>query len=280
MIVTIVSYAQEFTMEIGEQESVLDIKKRLGQFLQIPASSLTLFVSCWELLDGLDIEDYPIISYGTRIDLTVTPHFTAPSFTNPAAKIIHVTVKFPSKQFTIEVDRTETVIVKRYVTSYTQSLSFLDWQVIILQVSSLKDKIHIVDNTPIKRMQLYFSGIELADDFRNLNEYGIREFSEIVVFLKSINRAKDVAPVRKLCFLVQTSSSLFNGARIPVEIKDSCTISEMREGLQANKTLPRDEYIFVHKQRIMRENCSLRWHGVENGDTLFVFKGSISRGDY
>lgn len=129
-------------------------------------------------------------------------------------------------------------------------------------------------------MQLYFSGIELADDFRNLNEYGIGEFSEIVVFLKSINRAKDVAPVKKLCFLVQTSSSLFNGASIPVEIMDSCTISEMREGLQANKTLPRDEYIFVHKQRIMRENCSLRWHGVENGDTLFVFKGSISRGSY
>ncbi|KFK31130.1 hypothetical protein AALP_AA6G071800 [Arabis alpina] len=236
-------------MEIGEQESVLEIKKRLGQFLEIPTSSLTLFVSCWELLDGLDIDDYPIISHGTRIDLTITP-----TFFNPTVKKIHVTVKFPSKQFTIEVDKTETV-------------------------SSLKDKIHIVENTPIKRMQLYFSGIELADDFRNLNEYGITEFSEIVVFLKSINRAKDVAPVRKLCFLVQTSLSLFGGARIPVEFKDSCTISEMREGLQANKTLPIDEYIFVHKQRIMRENCSLRWHGVENGDTLFVFKGSISRGN-
>lgn len=107
MIVTIVSYTQEFTMEIGEQESVLDIKKRLGQFLQIPTSSLTLFVSCWELLDGLDIEDYPIISHGTRIDLTVTPTF----FNNPAVKKIHVTVKFPSKQFAIEVDRTETVTV-------------------------------------------------------------------------------------------------------------------------------------------------------------------------
>nr|AAC69943.1 hypothetical protein [Arabidopsis thaliana] len=230
-------------MEISEQESVLEVKKRLGQFLQIPTSSITLFVSCWELIDGLDIEDYPIISHGTRIDLTVTPLFTAPSFIHAAVRKIHVTVKFPSKQFTVEVDRTETV-------------------------SSLKDKIHIVENTPIKRMQLYYSGIELADDYRNLNEYGITEFSEIVVFLKSINRAKDVAP---------TSSSLFNGARIPVEIKDTCTISEMREGLQANKTLPRDEYIFVHKQRIMRENCSLRWHGVENGDTLFVFKGSISR---
>ncbi|XP_010414009.2 PREDICTED: uncharacterized protein LOC104700224 [Camelina sativa] len=237
-------------MEISEQESVLEIKKRLGQFLQIPTSSLTLFVSCWELLDGLDMEDYPIISDGTRIDLTVTPFFTAPSFIVPADKKIDVTVKF-----TVEVDRTETV-------------------------SSLKNKIHIMENTPIKRMQLYYSGIELADDYRNLNEYGISEFSEIVVFLKSINRAKDVAPVKELCFLVQTSSSLFNGARIPVEINETCTISEMREGLQANKTLPRDEYIFVHKQRIMRENCSLRWHGVENGDTLFVFKGSISPGGY
>jgi len=127
MIVTIVSYTQEFTMEISEQESVLEVKKRLGQFLQIPTSSITLFVSCWELIDGLDIEDYPIISHGTRIDLTVTPLFTAPSFIHPAVRKIHVTVKFPSKQFTVEVDRTETVILATCLPPILlQFLRFLD----------------------------------------------------------------------------------------------------------------------------------------------------------
>ncbi|XP_010523159.1 PREDICTED: uncharacterized protein LOC104801548 [Tarenaya hassleriana] len=252
-MVTIVSYAQEFTVEISDQEPVLEIKRRLGQFLEIPTSSITLSVSGWELLDGLDMEDYPIISHGTSIHLTVNPIFTAPLY-NLSGKI-HVNVKFPSKQITVQVDRTDTV-------------------------RSLKEKIHIIDEAPIKRMQLYCNGIELEDDFRNLYEYGIKEFSEIVVFLKYVSRAKDVIPVRKLCFTIQTSSSLFNGARIPMEMKDSSTVSEMRNELLASKTIPRDEYIFVHKQRIMRESCSLRWHGVENGDTLFVFKGSISRGNF
>jgi hypothetical protein len=30
----------------------------------------------------------------------------------------------------------------------------------------------------------------------------------------------------------------------------------------------------------MRDSCSLRWHGVDNGDSLYVFKGTVSRSWY
>ena len=73
---------------------------------------------------------------------------------------------------------------------------------------------------------------------------------------------------------METSSSLLNGVSIPLEMKDSNTVNDLR------KMLPMDDYIFIHKQRIMRDNCSLRWHGAEDGDYLFVFKGTVSRGGF
>ena len=75
-------------------------------------------------------------------------------------------------------------------------------------VRSLKEKIHVMDGTPIKRMLLFHSGIELEEDFRNQSEYGICEFSEIIVFLKTMNRLRDEPPSRRLNLVVQTSSRL------------------------------------------------------------------------
>ncbi|KAK0589551.1 hypothetical protein LWI29_015720 [Acer saccharum] len=252
MIVVILALAHEFAIEVGSKETVLDIKRNIEQNLGVPMALQTLSVSGWELVDGLDMEDYPIVTEGTKIDLIIKP--TLESLLNHPTKI-QITVKFSSRQISIEVDRTETV-------------------------RSLKEKIHIIDGTPIKRMLLFFCGIELDEDFRNLSEYGIREFSEIIVFLKTMNRLRDDPPSRKLSVIVQTSSSLLNAATIPVEMKDSSTVNDLRELLLSNKILPQEDYLFIHKQRIMRDNCSLRWHGVESGDFLYVFKGTVSRGEY
>ncbi|KAA8538162.1 hypothetical protein F0562_027770 [Nyssa sinensis] len=168
---------------------------------------------------------------------------------------IQIVVKFPARKINLEVDRTETV-------------------------GSLKEKIHIIDGTPIKRMTLFFSGTEMEEDYRNLVEYGICEFSEIIVFLKTMSCVVADPPSRRLSLVVQTSSSLLNAASIPVETKDSNTVNELRQLLLTRKILPMDDYIFIHKQRIMRENCSLPWHGVENGDCLYVFKATVSRSRY
>ncbi|KAK9285852.1 hypothetical protein L1049_025053 [Liquidambar formosana] len=169
------------------------------------------------------MEDYPIVTEGTKIDLTVK--CIGPPLENFSK--IQITVKFSARQINIEVDRTETV-------------------------RSLKEKIHIVDGTPIKRMALFFSGKEMDEDFRNLSEYGICEFSEIIVFLKTVSRLRDEPPSRRLSVVVQTSSSLLNAARIPLEMKDSSTVSELRQLLLSRKILPIDDYLFIHKQRIMR----------------------------
>ena len=200
-------------------------------------------------MDGLDMEDFPFISEGTGIDLITKPIEQHP-LANSSGKI-QIIIKFSARQISIEVDRTETV-------------------------GSLKEKIHRTEGTPIKRMVLYFSGIEM-EDFRNLIEYGIREFSEIIVFLKAVNRTRDQPYVRRLSVVVQTSSSLLNSACIPLELRDIDTVHELRQLLLTRNILPMDDYLFIHKQRIMRDNCSLRWHGVEDGDSLYVFKGTVSR---
>lgn len=245
LIIGIVTTSDEFSIEVSPQEPVLEIKQKIRDFLGIPVSSQTLSVLGLELIDGLDMEDYPIIDEGTRIDLTLNSIHTR----------IPVTIKFSSKCVNLEVDTTETV-------------------------RSLKEKIHIIDGTPIKRMCLYISGVEMEDEFRLLVEYGVCEYSEIVVFLKSMSRIKTEPPSRRLSLVVQTSTSLLNGASIPLEMKDSTTVSEVKELLLSRRILPTDDYIFIHKQRIMRDNCSLRWHGVENGDYLYVFKGSVSKGRF
>ncbi|XP_039047319.1 uncharacterized protein LOC120187760 [Hibiscus syriacus] len=252
MRVTIVAWGREFAMEIGFQEPVLTIKRKLEQFLRIPVGSQTLSVSGWELVDGLDMEDYPIVTHGTKINLTAMKPLSPPF--NHCSKL-QIIVKFLAKQIAIEVDTTETV-------------------------RSLKEKIHIIDGTPIKRMLLFFSGKEMTYDFRNLSEYGVSESSEIIVFLKTMNRLREDPPSKKLNVVVQMSSSLLNAAAITLEMKDCDTVNELRELLLSRKILPQDDYLFIHKQRIMRENCSLRWHGVENGDCLYAFRGTVSRSGY
>lgn len=254
MKVVIVTRACELAIEVTAKETVEEIKQKIQHFLGVPMALQILSVLGWELIDGLDLEDFPFIKEGTKIDLLIKSVQPPPMNIEYHSKK-QIIVKFSARKIKIDVDATETV-------------------------RSLKEKIHIIESTPIKRMSLYFSGIEMDEEYRNLSEYGICELSEIVVFLKTMSRLAAEPPTRGLSVVVQTSSSLLNAARIPVEMKDSSTVNELRQLLVTRKILPLDDYIFVHKQRIMRENCSLRWHGVENGDSLYVFKGTVSPGGF
>ncbi|KAF8016691.1 hypothetical protein BT93_H2038 [Corymbia citriodora subsp. variegata] len=252
MRVIIVMSGRELATEITPRETVLEIKQRLERFLGIPTSSQTLAVYGLELVDGLDMDDYPIITEGTKIHLTVEAADCPPPNSNSKMQVV---VKFPTRKISVKVDQTETV-------------------------HSLKEKIHILEGTPISRMSLFFSGRELEDDFRSLTEYGVGESSEIVVFLKNTSRQRHEPPSRRLSIVVQTSSSLLNSAAIPLEMKDSCTVGDLRQTLLSREILPADDYIFIHKQRLMRCDCSLRWHGVEDGETLYVFRGTVMRGSF
>ncbi|CAN4103456.1 unnamed protein product [Withania somnifera] len=254
MNITIAMDGYEFSMEIPPQEPIVQTKQKLQNFLGVPVASQTLSVLGFELLDGFNIQDYPIITQGTKIQLTIqnigeTSLLQQNDIISSKFQII---VKMSSRKLNIDIDSTETV-------------------------RSLKEKIHIIESTPIKRMSLYLSGNELSDEYRSLIEYGVQEFSEINVLLKTMSRMVTDPPSRGLCLVVQTSSSLLNSAKIPVEMSDLGTVSDLRQLLLDRKILPMDEYIFIHKQRIMRDICSLRWHGVANGDVVYVFKGSVSR---
>ncbi|KAJ4975629.1 hypothetical protein NE237_000735 [Protea cynaroides] len=245
MRVTIATSEGEFLTEVGHTETILELKHRIEQLLGIPVAFQTLEVYGFELIDGLDMEDYPIVVEGTKIDLIIAPQ-------QPPTTMIQITVKTSSKRIHLEVDRTESV-------------------------RSLKEKIHIIDGIPIKRLMLYFSGIEMRDEYRSLSEYGLCDQSEIIMYMKSSTRTTTEIPTSRLNVLVQTSSSLLNSASIPLEINNTTTINELRKMLLDSKILPADDYFFIHKQRIMRDSFSLHWHGVENGDSLYVFKGTVSR---
>ncbi|KAI3986617.1 hypothetical protein MKX01_014155 [Papaver californicum] len=213
-------------MEIGFSESVLEIKRRIEQGLGIEVSTQILTVCGLELIDGLDMGDYPIIVEGTRIDLNMK-----------------------KKELVIEIDP-----------------------------NRIQIKIHGIDGSPIKRTVLSFSGIEMNENYRSLCEYGICQGSEVSVFYRNVNHPirGDQPSARRLNLVVQ-STSVLNSARIPLEMFESNTVREIRQVLLDGKILPQDDYFFIHKQRIMQDDCSLHWHGVEDGDFLYVFKGTVSR---
>ncbi|CAH9109651.1 unnamed protein product [Cuscuta epithymum] len=250
----------EHGMEVGLQEPILQMKERIQNHLGIPMASQTLSVLGWELMDGLDLEDYPFISHGTKIDLTISQTPESQPAVDPHqlhSTKINITIKFAARKLHIEADPVNDT------------------------VKTLKEKIHRIDGTPIKRMALFFSGKELEDEDRSLGECGVVcPFSEVVVGVKAVSlrsMSTGPPPSRKISFAVKTSSALLNGATISVEMSDLSTIKELTQTLITGETLPEDEYIFIHKQRIMREHCSLRWHGVESGECLYVFKGTVSR---
>ncbi|KAK9155832.1 hypothetical protein Sjap_003312 [Stephania japonica] len=249
MDVVIVTIGGEFSMEVGFMEPVLEIKQKIECILGVPVANQTLSIYGFELMDGLDIEDYPIISEGSRIYL----------FIKPMENKIRISVKISIlKIIELEVDSTAET------------------------VRSLKEKIHIINGAPIKRLTLLFSGKELKEDNRCLCDYGVVDQSEVTVIQKNAMSCNSPTgrieyPTKMLRFMLQTSSCLLNSAIIPLQMRESAIVAELRQVLLDQKLLPQDDYFFIHRQRIMQDDRSLRWHGVENDDFLYVFKGTVSR---
>ncbi|EPS61805.1 hypothetical protein M569_12992, partial [Genlisea aurea] len=220
MRITVAMKTGEFFMDVGFRESILEIKTRIQRMTGIPIHSqtLTTVYGC-DLADGFDVEDYPAITDGARLHLVVA--VPGPRFT--------VTLKYPSGETPMEVDGAETVL-------------------------SLKEKIHIMDGTPIRRMSLSFGGAEMADS-ATLSDCGVggAKGFEIRVSVKTMNRSSSSGgevQARTVEFVVQTSS-VFHNARIPVEVPETATVDELSGMLIGMGLLPVDGYVFVHKQRLM-----------------------------
>ncbi|KAK3184345.1 hypothetical protein Dsin_031631 [Dipteronia sinensis] len=66
LILTLDSGNKSGPHEVGSKEPVLEIKRNIEQNLGVPMSSQILSVSGWEFVDELDMEDYPIVTEGTK----------------------------------------------------------------------------------------------------------------------------------------------------------------------------------------------------------------------
>ncbi|KAI3834858.1 hypothetical protein MKW98_015971 [Papaver atlanticum] len=91
-------------MEIGFSESVLEIKQKIEQDLGIEVPTQNIRVYGLELIDGLDMGDYPIIGEGTRIDLNIKKKELVIEIDPYRIQIVLMISKWKT---IIEVDRTE-----------------------------------------------------------------------------------------------------------------------------------------------------------------------------
>lgn len=241
MNIVIVTEGGDLPLQVGLMESVLEVKQKLEFLLGVPVPRQTLSIYDVELVDGFEMEFYGI-NESTRINLTIT------SITNR----FQILVKILTSDIFLEVEGMDTVI-------------------------SLKEKIHKSIGAPTKQLLLFYLGTEMEDHW-HLSDHGIGMNSEIIAIFKPVTHSKVMPQPRKLSFVVQTSSSL-NSASIPLDMNELNTVSDVRKLLLDRNCLPQDDYFFIHKQRIMKDNQSLRSHGVKDGDSIQVFKGTVSRGE-
>ncbi|CAN6458026.1 unnamed protein product [Victoria cruziana] len=160
----------------------------------------------------------------------------------PERRKVQVTVKRSTRQYPLEVDVSDTV-------------------------GLLKEKIQEYEGVLPGRLSASHSGVEMEDG-RCLGEYGVSDQSEISVVLKPNT------PTKMMRVLVETSKG---GVKIPVDVNSSSTVHELKMKLE-DKGIAPNEHFFVYNHDVMYDNRTLRWHRVQDGDTLSVFKGSVSGG--
>ncbi|KAK8524354.1 hypothetical protein V6N13_015382 [Hibiscus sabdariffa] len=71
--------------------------------------------------------------------------------------------------------------------------------------------------------------------------------------------------------------------KIPVEMNATDNVGELRKELEKLQKrillpLPPEGYFFIHKQSVMEDDRSFKWHHVRQGDTIEIFNGFVTRG--
>lgn len=167
--------------------------------------------------------------------------------------------------------------------SFQMEVGFFD------TVQDIKQKLQSRRGWPAAAMSLLHNGDVLAD-VDAIERYGIVEGSVIHVTLLDRQQAKggktskrrrgDVAPPLRV-----TVVSRCGGGRVEVAVGPRAAVSSLRAELELERArgagfpLPRDDgYFFIHRQSVMDEARSFEWHGVDTGDEVVVFEGSVTRG--
>jgi ubiquitin C len=252
-----------FSIEVGFFDTVSEIKEKVHKYHGIPINKQTLVFHGQVLQDDKDVE-YCEILQNSRIQLLITPETDQipqdKVEQTSHSKKVQLRIKIPSNQTLVplEMDMSDTVL-------------------------HLKEKIREIEPVPVKRLVLQSNGAELQDH-QSLHECELKYNSEISVNVKpspSGSGSKGGSTgFKKLRVIVVTKCGT---KKIPVEVNPSDNVGELRKELQDLQQqnqfhLPEEGYFFIHKQDVMDDDRSFRWHRVNQGDTIEVFNGRVTSG--
>ncbi|KAB5560458.1 hypothetical protein DKX38_005415 [Salix brachista] len=252
-----------FSIEVGFFDTVLEIKEKVEKYHGIPKKKQTLVFHGQLLQDEKDVGSCEILQ-NSRIQLLVArepdekPQVLVEE--TPPSKKVQLNIKIPSNQTPVplEMDMSDTVL-------------------------HLKEKIHEIEPVPVKRLVLQSNGAELQDH-RSLHDCELKYNSEINVIVKppptGSGSIGGSAGFKKLRVIVLTRCGT---KRIPIEVNPSDNVEVLRKELQILQHqmqfhLPQEGYFFIHKQDVMDDDRSFRWHRVKQGDIIEIFNGRVTSG--
>ncbi|KAK3433382.1 hypothetical protein EUGRSUZ_D01290 [Eucalyptus grandis] len=125
-------------------------------------------------------------------------------------------------------------------------------------VKRLRKVVRSLEDVPLKRVKLYAYGTKFEDDRRTC-DYELQDISSVDVHIK---------PLKFMVMVLLWKANL----KVAVKVKQ---LDKVKPSLKFD--LPLEGYFFICKQSGMDEDKSFKWHGIEMGDTIEVFKGTISR---
>ncbi|GMN49815.1 hypothetical protein TIFTF001_018977 [Ficus carica] len=244
-----------FTIEVGFFDTVLEIKEKVEKYQGIPVSDQTLVFNGRALPEDGDIASC-VLLHNSRINLVI-----ASEANRTAALRLRVKIATPANTHVvaIEADLNDTV------------LNLKDKIILAAEEASLISS----SSSAAARsaMVLHSKGREMQDINRSLAEYEVKDDGEIEVGFRRPASSKLKVVVESKC----------GTKRIPVEVNASGNVGDQlrkelrRLNQEQGFPLP-TEYFFIHKQDVMDEDRSFRWHRVASGDTIEVFPGSVTTG--
>lgn len=261
-----------FSIEVGFFDTVLEIKEKIQKYQNIPISTQALVFNGQVLQDDRDIEQCELLQ-DSRVQLYIadqdpqsghdqhSPMVIEDSIT-PLTNKIKLNIKMPTSSsqtpLLVEMDLNDTV-------------------------ATLKENIQEMQSVQVNRLVLQYSGKELQDN-RSLCDYEICDNADIDVFLRPTLLPPRVprASKGKSKKMIVKVLSMCGTQKIYVEVNPWDNVGKIRKEIEElHKVLGfevPEEYFFIHKQSVMEEDRSFRWHQVELGDTIEIFRGRVTSG--
>ncbi|OVA11141.1 Ubiquitin domain [Macleaya cordata] len=292
---------RHFTIEVGYFDTVLEMKEKIQKYEGIPISRQTLVFNGQIMLDDRDTEFYTVL-HRSRIQLHIQPpppptpqdHQSASVAVASAATKALVKIEESSSSSSSSTSKIQ-LLIKMPQSKKQFSVGSME---LSDSVGRLKERIHEVEQgIPISRFAIIFSGNELVDNNRTLNDCGIVDLSELNVMIKPPNFPPPVtttssggggstgsgavgSPNKRLKLMVLPKCGT---QKIQVEVNPLDNVGELKKELQKLNQrvqfhLPSDGYFFIYKQSVMDEDRSFRSQDVRQGDTIEIFNGSITGG--